>query len=76
MGAAIVPHDDTAPVFEPPEHDFDFVPLFVKCSVVIDGDFAVLLAGDAGRDTTHCKGRAEPVGIIAAISQQLFGRWQ
>jgi len=72
VGAAVVAHSDASPVFEPPEHDLDFVALFVDNFIVIDGNLAVLFARDTRHNTLLYEGRAEPVGIITAISEQLF----
>ena len=41
MGAPVVTGVDAPPVFDPTEHDFDFVALSVEHGVVGDVDFAV-----------------------------------
>ena len=41
MGAAVVTGMNAPPVFEPSEHVFDFVALFVEDGVVGDRGFAV-----------------------------------
>ena len=72
MGASVIAHGDSAPVFETPEHILDFVALFVERFIVLDLDFAVLPWRDAGRNAFFDQGISEPVGIITAIRQKLF----
>jgi hypothetical protein len=41
VGAAVVSGVDASPVFEPSEHDLDFVALLIENGVVWNMDFAV-----------------------------------
>jgi hypothetical protein len=50
VGAAVVSGVDAPPIFEPSEHIFDFVALFVEDGVIRDGDLPVGFRGDAGGD--------------------------
>ena len=65
MGAAVVTGVDAAPIFEPPEHVFDSVTLFVEDGVVGDGDLSIGFRGDAGGEAALCEGGAEPIGVVA-----------
>ncbi|XEN34574.1 hypothetical protein M728_005235 (plasmid) [Ensifer sp. WSM1721] len=55
------------------EHVFDPVSLFVEHRVVFDGLPAVSFGRDAWGNSLFLQLIAKPVGIIAAIGQQLFG---
>lgn len=76
MGAAVIAHGNSSPVFEPPEHIFDFMALFIEGFIIGHGVFPVLLWRDAGLNAFVDQGGAQPVGVIAAISEEAFGAWQ
>lgn len=76
VSASVITHGDPPPVFEPPEHIFDLVPLFIKFLVVCDGRFPVFPWRDARRNSFFHERRPEPVRVIAAIGQHGFGFWQ
>ncbi|TCN19780.1 hypothetical protein EV184_1299 [Sinorhizobium americanum] len=71
MGASVVSGCDASPVFDPAEHVFDPVALFVESGVVFDGLPAISFGRDARENSLFSI--AKPVGIIAAIGQELFG---
>ena len=73
MCTAVVAHSYAPPILEPAEHVFNLVPLFIEFPVVCDLDFAVFLRRDAGRDPFSDQGCPEPVRVISAIREQLFG---
>ena len=50
MGAAVISGVDSPPIFEPSEHVFDLVALFVEDGVIGDGDLPIGFRGDAGDD--------------------------
>jgi hypothetical protein len=55
---------------EATEHDLDPVAAFIPALVVFDGLFAGLSARDAGGNPFFLQRIAEPVGVIAPITQQ------
>jgi len=67
---------DPSPVFEFSEHVFDFVALLVESFVVFDLYLPIFLWRDTRFDTLVFQGISEPVGIVAAIRQKVFGWWQ
>jgi hypothetical protein len=56
---------DRTPIFEPPEHVFDFVALLVEESVIGDRDLPIGFRRDARGDAARCGNGAEPIGIVA-----------
>ncbi len=70
MGAAVVTHGDAAPIFQTPEHDLDFMALFIQGFIVVDRNLAVLFAGDTRRDVPCAQFIADPIGIIASIGKE------
>ena len=73
MGTAVVAHSDAAPILQAPKHDLDFMPLFIKGFIVVDGNLAVFFAGNAGGDAAGPQAMTEPIGIITAIGEQGAG---
>lgn len=73
MGASVIAHGDTPPVFKFSEHILYFVALLVERFIVLDLDFAVLFWRNAGRYLFFDQRMAEPIGIIPTISEHLFG---
>ena len=61
------------PVLEPAEHALDAIALFVKLGVILDWLLAVLAAGDARFDIAFGQRLAEPVGVIATVSEEGVG---
>jgi hypothetical protein len=76
MGAAVVTGMDAPPVFEPSEHVFDFVALFVEDGVLGDGDLPIGFRGDADGDAALCESGAQPIGVIAFVGEKLPGLGQ
>ena len=72
MGATVVSGVD-APVFEAPEHVFDFVALLLEEGVVGDRGFAVGFRRNAGADAAVGEGGAEPIGVVILVGQELLG---
>ena len=68
MGATVVSCVDAPPVFEPSEHVFDLVALFVEDGVMRDRGFAVRFGRNAGGDAALGEGGAEPVGVVICIA--------
>lgn len=73
MGTAIIPHGNPTPILDPPEHDLDFVALFVEGFVVATPCRSVFPWRNAGCDALLPEGGDEPIGIIAAVGDQVFG---
>ena len=69
MGAAVVTGVDAPPVLEFSKHVLDLVPLSVEHSIMRYLDFPVGFRWDTGFDFPVCKGVAQPVGVIALVSQ-------
>lgn len=76
MGAAIVAHRDTPPVFDFGKHVLDFVPLFVESFVVIDGLLPVLGRRNAGLDASLAQSLTQAVAVVATVADQRFGKRQ
>ena len=76
MGAAVITHGDPAPVFDAPEHVFDFVALLVERFIIRELYPAVFSWRDAGRYSSFDKRLPEPVCVIAAICKKLFCFWK
>ena len=73
MGTAIIPPGNPTPILDPPEHDLDFVALFVEGLVVAALCRSVLARRNAWCDALLLECRDEPIRIIAAVSEQVFG---
>lgn len=73
VGTAIIAHNNPTPIFDPPEHNLDFLALFVEGLVVAALCHSVLTRWDARGDTLFLEGRDKPIRIIAAVSEQVFG---
>lgn len=71
MGAAVIPRSNSAPILEPAEHDFYFVPLFVKLLVMSHRGFLTAPARNTRRDSFTGQGGAKSVGIIPSIRKEL-----
>lgn len=76
MGAAVITHGNSAPILESAEHDFYFVPLFVKLLVIGHWGFPPAPAWNTRRDSFTGQGSAKPVGIISSIRKEFPGLWQ
>ena len=76
MCTSVISGCDPSPVFEFTEHVLDFVALLVERFVVFDLYFPIFLWRDTRLDTLVFQGIPEPIGIVAAIRQKVFGRWQ
>ena len=73
MGAAVVAGGDTSPVFETGKQVLDLVPLAIELLVIGVLDLAVGRWRDAWGDAATGKGVAEPVAVVALVSQQFLG---
>ena len=71
MGATVVSGMDAPPVFDSPEHVFDFVALFVEDGVIGDHGSAVGFRRNAGCDAALGEGGAEPIGVVTLVGQEL-----
>ena len=67
---------DAPPVLEPAEHDLDPVVAFIPALIVFDRGLALLSVGDAGAYPFVFLRFSEPVGVIAAISEQPVDFWE
>ena len=76
MDTAVTTRGNSAPIREPAEHDFYFVPLFAKLLVIGHRSFPTVPARNTRRDSFTGQGVAKPVGIIASIRQKFPGLWQ
>ena len=73
MGTAIIPPGNPTPILDPPEHDLDFVPPAGEGFVVAASCRSVLVRRNAWCDALLLECRDEPIRIIAAVSEQVFG---
>jgi hypothetical protein len=76
MGAAVIACGDASPVLELGEHVLDLVALAVERFVIFQRLLAVFGGRDTGDGATLCQAIAEPVAVVAAISDQRAGLWQ
>ena len=76
MGASVVSCSDASPVFELSEHVLDFMPLLIKCPVIIEGAFAAFDRRNTGHYPGLMESFSEPVAIVAPICEQRFCFWQ
>ena len=72
MGTAIIPHGNSTPILDPPEHDLDCVSLLVEGLVVAATCRSVLARRDARGDALVLQRGDEPISLIATIGNQLF----
>jgi hypothetical protein len=73
---AVKSHGDPSPGLKSTEHSLNLVTLLVKGCIMLDVQLAVLLGWAAWGYTFVNQRVTEPVGIMAQISQQNFGRQQ
>ena len=73
MGASVIAHSDSPPVFEPAKHNFNLMPLFIQVFIVRNRLFSVLFGRDAGRNALGKQGGTKPVSVITTIRQKLPG---
>lgn len=73
MFTTVVTHGDAPPVFQFGKHIFYFVAFFIEDGIVGDEVFPVFLGRDTSRNAFGFQRRSEPIGIIAAIGDHLFG---
>ncbi len=71
MGTAIIAHGNPTPILDPPDHALDCVPLAVEGLVIAALYRSVLARRDARCDPLVLQCGDEPVGIIAAVGNQL-----
>ncbi len=72
MCAAVITGGDTSPVLKPGKQVLDLVALSVKLFVVGVLNLAVVSRRDAGGYAAHDKSLAEPVAVVALVSQQFL----
>src|SRR5690606_4864449 len=75
-GTPVVAGCNSSPILQPSEHDLDAVTPFVAALAVLDRLVARLPARDAGLYSPVFQRFSEPVGVIAAISEQPVRLWQ
>ncbi len=73
MGTAIVAHGNPTPILDPTKHDLSVVALFVESCAVAALGRSVLPRRNAWDDTLLFTGGNEPIRIIAAVGDQMFG---
>lgn len=73
MRATVVTGGDASPVFEAGEQVLDFVTLTIEMFVVGVPDLAIGLGRDAWGDAASGRGVAEPIAVVAFVSQQFLG---
>ena len=73
MGAPIVAGSDASPVLESSKHILDLMTFFVKFGVVRDEGVAIFLRRYARRHAFGFQSGSKPGGVIASISDHLFG---
>lgn len=76
MGATVVSCGDAPPVLKFGEHVLDFMALTVERFVIIQRLLTVFSSRDARRRALLRQSVAEPVAIVAAVSDQGYGPWQ
>jgi hypothetical protein len=59
-----------SPIFEPSEHSLDTVASFVTALEVLNGLFARVATGDAGRCAVVYKGFTVPISIVPSVSEE------
>jgi hypothetical protein len=72
VGATVIADVNTSPVFEFPEHIFDFLAAFVERLVECNLHFSVGLWRDAWGNVAFKQRVAEPVGVISLVAEQVF----
>ena len=72
LWAPVVAGSNAPPVLEPVEHDLDPIATLVSPFVVAHGGLALLATGDAGAYSFVFQCFSEPIGVIAAISEESF----
>lgn len=78
MGAAVITRGNSAPILESAEHDFYFVPLFVKLLVIGHRSFLTAPAWNTRRDSFTGIGRREtsrhhtlyPQGVLWPVAEK------
>jgi len=73
VGASVVAGCDATPVFDSSEQVLNLVALLVEGLVVVELDLAVGFGWDAGCDPSAGQRGAEPVAVIAFVSEQGLG---
>jgi hypothetical protein len=73
VGVPVVAGCDAPPVLDPSEDVFDLAALAVEFGVVVILHFAVLARRDARGDALRGERGAEPVAVIAFVSEQFLG---
>jgi len=73
VGASIIACGDTSPIFEPCEHDLDFVTLLIERLVIGQRDFSAFGRGNAGFAASFCDSLPEPIAIITTVGKEYFG---
>lgn len=76
MRAAVVTGSDASPVFEAGKQVLDLVPLAIELLVIGVLDLAIGRWRDAWGDAAAGQGVAEPVAVVALVSQQFLGLGQ
>ena len=74
MRTTVVSGRYTPPILQPAKHVFDFMSMFIQGFVISDLSFSVLLWRNAGRDPLFKQAIPEPISVITAIREKVFGR--
>ena len=73
MSASVVSGGDAPPILDPAKHVLDTISLPIEDFVVVGRVASLLAWWNAGRNPLVFQSVAKPVGVIAAICQQLSG---
>ena len=73
MGTAVIACSDASPVLEFSKHIIDLVAFFVEVNVVSNKGVTIFLRRYARRHAFSFQGVSEPVDVIAALGDHLFG---
>jgi len=76
VGASVVTGCNAPPILDPAEHVLDLVALPVELLVVGILDLAIGLGRDAGGNTLAVERGAQPVTVIALVTEQHLDTWQ
>ncbi len=71
MGTTIISGGDTPPVFEPPEHVFDLMTLFIQCFVEAGGEVAPLSWRDTRRYPLGEQSLSEFIAVISLVTKHV-----
>jgi hypothetical protein len=79
VSTAIIPQGNSAPIFDPTEHDLDVVPLLLEGLAIAAPCHSVLARWDTRCDALFLQAGDEPIRVITAVGDQMCGwgkAWQ